>query len=370
MAKKILVFCGGSYVFGAEIVTISVIKELQSNGFEVYCIVSGWNDGNFIKRLENLSAKYTVIKLGFFYITKPLWTLDTILSYPRAIYQVRKIMKNFKPDFIHHVSYRSVISAYPLIWKYKNYLFVFDAHYGKLEKVYFKILNKVTLFYIAVSQAIKLNLIEIGAIKERIEVIYNGIDLINPIEPKAISSIVNFGIVGQIIARKGHKYVVAAAALLKQKGLAFKLLIIGSGDEYFTTEIKEEIVKQGLTREVIFKSFITQRNEIYKDIDVVLVPSIGSDPLPTSAMEAGFLHKPTIVTNVGGLPEIVIHNKTGIIVEPASIETLASAMEKFIINPNLIKVYGKSANTHIREEFDVKKNILKLIELLNDQHRG
>ena len=47
MIKKILFFTGGSYVAGLEIVTLQLIKGLKDRGFDVRCVVNGWNDGDF-----------------------------------------------------------------------------------------------------------------------------------------------------------------------------------------------------------------------------------------------------------------------------------------------------------------------------------
>ncbi|MGY3053557.1 glycosyltransferase involved in cell wall biosynthesis [Pedobacter sp. UYEF25] len=364
MDKKVLVFCGGSYVFGAEIVTLSVLDVFKSNGIQVHCIVSGWNNGDFIKRLEQNSISFTVVKLGFFYLSKPLWTFDTLLHYPRAIYKIRQVIKDFKPDFVHHVSYRSIITTYPIVRKLNNYLFVFDAHFGNLNRTYFKILNNVVFLYVSVSDAIRNNLIDIGVDKNRISVIHNGIKLTQNISPTAVYSTIRFGIIGQIIQRKGHKYLVEALKILKEKKLEFELSIIGDGDDMFIEELKEYIIKNKLTKNIKFLKFIADRDIIFKDLDVVLVPSVTSDPLPTSAMEAGFYFKPAIVTNVGGLPEIIVQNKTGVIINPASAVEIASAMERFILFPNLVTEYGTLANEHITQNFNVEKNTLKLIELL------
>ena len=60
--KRLLVFANGNYIFGAERVTIDILKGLKERGYSIHCIVSGWNDGNFIKYLQNIGIEYTVIK--------------------------------------------------------------------------------------------------------------------------------------------------------------------------------------------------------------------------------------------------------------------------------------------------------------------
>ena len=365
MGKKVLVFCGGSFVFGAEIVTLSVLEVFRANGVEVHCIVSGWNDGDFIKRLDTLGFTYTIVKLGFIYVKKPLWTLDTLIHYPKAMLSVKTVIKTFKPDFLHHVNYRTVIATYPLTRKLKNYVFIFDPHYGALNKKYFKILNRVVFLYVSVSNAIKQNLIEIGAKEEKIKVIHNGIKILPNVVQKPLTGIITFGIIGQIIPRKGHEHLIEALKILKETQQGFKLSIIGKGDTEFIAKLKYQIQLFKLEKHVNFINFIPDRDQLYNSVDVVLVPSITSDPLPTTAMEAGLYYKPTIVSDIGGLPEIVIQNKTGLIITPNVAKELADAMEQFILKKALIREYGICAHQHIVQNFSVERNILTLVNLLN-----
>jgi glycosyltransferase involved in cell wall biosynthesis len=365
--KRVLVFCGGSFVFGAEIVTLSILKELKNSNIDIHCIVSGWNDGAFISRLSQLDIPYTEVKLGFFYISKPLWTLDTLINYPAAILKIKKIINSFKPDATYHTTYRTILMTGFLIKKSKNIFFVFDPHYGKLNEFYFKLCNKYTSLYVAVSSAIKTNLKKIGAVESKIIILRNGIELSNtlPPEPFINSAVLTFGIIGQIIERKGHLYVIRALELLTQKGYNLKIRIIGEGNAVFKKKLHTEILNLHLEKYIEWKDFVDSRDDLYELVDVVLVPSTTVDPLPTTAMEAGLYFKPVIVTDIGGLPEIVIHGKTGYIVKPESEQSLAGAMELFLLSSENIAAFGQHAHEHITKNFNVKKNIAPLKEYLN-----
>ncbi|NII81321.1 MULTISPECIES: glycosyltransferase family 4 protein [unclassified Pedobacter] len=366
-AKRLLVFCGGSFVFGAEIVTLSILKELKSSNIDIHCIVSGWNDGTFISRLSQLGIPYTEVKLGFFYISKPLWTLDTLINYPSAIIKIKKVIKDFKPDATYHTTFRTILMIGFLIKKIKNIFFVFDPHYGKLNKFYFKHCNKYTSLYVAVSSAIKDNLEKIGAVESKIIILRNGIQIsnISLSSPYKNDNVLTFGIIGQIIERKGHVYVIKALNILIKQGYNLKIMIIGSGNEVFKEKLRTEIKDLNLEHYVEWKDFIDSRDILYSLTDIVLVPSITVDPLPTTAMEAGLYFKPVIVTDIGGLPEIAIHGKTGYIVKPECEHSLAKAMEVFLLNAKIIESFGQNAHKHITENFNVKQNIDPLKEYIN-----
>lgn len=352
--KKVLIFCGGTRVFGAEIVTLSIAKELKLSGYKIFCITSAWNDGNFHKRLEEAEIQYQPVRLGFFYLTRFLWTLDTLVHLPGAISVIKRIIKKFKPDIIYHTSHTSLLMAYPALQKSRNLLFVFDPYYGKLNRIYFKILNKFVHTYVAVSNAIKLNLIETGASPEKIIVIKNGINIQSFMPPRNLKDIVYFGIIGQIIPRKGHNDVIGALKILKSENLSFKCVIIGAGNNGFIDSLNETIKQYKLENDVVWIDFIEARDEIYQLLDVVLVPSTTLDPLPTVAMEAGLYYKPAIVTQVGGLPEIIADGITGFVVSPESPLELAQKMKIFITETSLIKTMGTAAHDHIVKNFDVK----------------
>ena len=105
MGSKILFFCGGAYISGMEIVTLHLMKGLKENGYEVRCIFSGWNDGNFKNKLDEIGIVNYEIKIGWIYIRKPLWTMDTFINYPRALHKCHKIIKEFKPDVSQFVNF-------------------------------------------------------------------------------------------------------------------------------------------------------------------------------------------------------------------------------------------------------------------------
>jgi glycosyltransferase involved in cell wall biosynthesis len=364
--KRVLVICGGTKVFGAEIVTLSILNELKQNGYKLFCLTSGWNDGHFHKRLEELGISYMPVKLGFIYITKLLWTLDTLIHLPGALSEIAGKIKKFKPDLIYHTSYTTLIMAYPVLKGNKNLLFVFDPYYGKRNKMYFKFFDKLIHTYVAVSNAIKLNLIAIGASAQKIIILKNGINVSQPPAPQELKNIIRFGIIGQIAPRKGHDDVIEALRILKSEHIAFKCAIIGSGDENYIHSLKEKIKQSNLEGEVLWIDFIKDRDEIYRLLDVVLVPSTTLDPLPTVAMEAGLYYKPCIVTNMGGLPEIVINETTGFIVNAHAPSVLAQKMKLLIANRDMIKEMGTAAHDHIVKNFDVKIQIRSLYPIIDN----
>ena len=74
---------------------------------------------------------------------------------------------------------------------------------------------------------------------------------------------------------------------------------------------------------------------------------------------------PVIGSSVGGIPEAVLHNKTGFIVAPRDASAIQSAIEKFINSPELIKKMGLAGNQRCREYFNMNLNIQKTERIYN-----
>ncbi len=99
--------------------------------------------------------------------------------------------------------------------------------------------------------------------------------------------------------------------------------------------------------------------------DVFLCPSRFSDPFPLIILEAFACGLPVIGTRAGGIPEAVVHGKTGLIIERDNPQQLADAMEFFLNNPDQIEVMGRVARRSVEEKFSWKhhmETLLKIIE--------
>jgi len=104
---RILFLVGATRVFGAEIAMLTVMRGLKKRGYEVHCITSRWSDGDFESRLKEEGIPFTSLKLGFLYLRKPLWTLDTLIHYPGALLGFYRVKRRFRPDFVYHLSPRA-----------------------------------------------------------------------------------------------------------------------------------------------------------------------------------------------------------------------------------------------------------------------
>ena len=94
--------------------------------------------------------------------------------------------------------------------------------------------------------------------------------------------------------------------------------------------------------------------EFHRNGDVCLVPSL-EEGLPNVAMEAGASGKPVIGTEVGGIPEVILSDQTGILVKPGNVEALCESMRLLADNKGLVKQMGDKARGRMESSFDRKK---------------
>jgi glycosyltransferase involved in cell wall biosynthesis len=254
--KKILFMVGGSKVFGAEIVSLDVMRGLKSI-YDIHCAISGWNDGDFKSRLEKENIDYTAIKLGWYYLKKLSWSVDSLIHYPKAFFDYYKLLKNFNPDIIYVYSYRNLVLLNPIIPP-KVIYHVEDQNANSPKHIYFiRKIDKKVIKYIACSDFIKYDLLKCGLNANKIQTVFNGIEIKNQtINIKTVSNTLKIGVVGQIIPRKGHHILIKALNLLKKEGYNFSLKIFGTGSEEYIKKLKKMITEYKLDENVEWKGYV------------------------------------------------------------------------------------------------------------------
>ncbi len=363
--KKLLVIAGGNYIYGAEKVTLDVVEGLSKEGYEVQAIISGWGNGQFAAALDNLKIRYYKLKLGWYYTSEILWSLDSLVHYPGAIIHFLRIRKNFKDWPVYIISFRQVI----LLWPFFKKNIVYHVHdvnsISRQSRFFLKLVDKKVCRFIAISEFIKQDLITCGISPDKIEVIYNGIEILPELKKDSLNvKMLTIGIVGQVIERKGHAVLLHALNLLVKKELNIQLIIVGEGDNVYKEKLKILIDDFGLTQRVLWRGFKKELKDIYEGIDVLIAPTISEEPFGLIAIEANMLGIPVIASNSGGFKETVINGENGFLTESENVEKLAQKIEYFYQNRHAITSMGIKGRENVLQNFDENKMITKIDKLL------
>ncbi|MED4070083.1 glycosyltransferase family 4 protein [Priestia endophytica] len=148
---------------------------------------------------------------------------------------------------------------------------------------------------------------------------------------------------------KGHEDFIEAIALAREINPSIKGVVIGDawGNSANYVRKVKEYAEDKCKGGVVFTGFRRDLKEVYRDLDLVVHPS-HSENLGGAAesLAAGV---PTISTNIGGFPDIVINGQTGYTVNPKSPEEIASAIIKMIDSPEATKSMAQKGKENVRD---------------------
>lgn len=171
--------------------------------------------------------------------------------------------------------------------------------------------------------------------------------------------------VGRHIERKGLTYLIRAAALLPKE--EFEIRIVGAGD--LTEKLKAEAAK--LAPETIAFTGKLSPEELareYEGANAFTLPAIvdskgDTEGLGVVLIEAAEYNLPIVASRVGGIPDVVIDGKTGLLVPEKDPEALAAAFKKLAGSETLMVELNRNAHAHIRETFSWEPILKKQLEL-------
>jgi len=141
--------------------------------------------------------------------------------------------------------------------------------------------------------------------------------------------ITNVGIFRKV---KGHEVMLKSVAKVMNQLPKAKFLLAGDGPD--KKELEEMANKMGIGKHVLFPGFIDNIPEIYSFTDIAILSS-WSEGLPQSLLQAMAAGVPVIATNVGGVPEVVVHEESGILIEAGDHTALAEGIIRIINHPDL-----------------------------------
>jgi colanic acid/amylovoran biosynthesis glycosyltransferase len=175
--------------------------------------------------------------------------------------------------------------------------------------------------------------------------------------------------IGRLIAKKGFANLIRACALLVERGKLFRCEIFGDGP--LESQLRGQIEELGLQELVELRGAKPQHELRARLTDTTLfvMPSVpeadgGMDNLPTVIMEAMAAGLPVVSTRIGGIPEMVVENETGFLVQPDDTAALASAIEKVVNDRSLGQKLGQAGYERAQKLFSIEKNVRELCELI------
>jgi len=189
----------------------------------------------------------------------------------------------------------------------------------------------------------------------RSSVIYNGLDMpvLQP-EPLPFET-PRFLCLGRVIADKGFDLALTAFASVVERFPYARLVIAGDGPA--KTDLMQLSVELGLTDSVEFAGWVAPEKipELMNNATAVIMPSRWAEPFGLVALQAAQMARPVVATHIGGLPEVVIHGETGILVENEDVDALGEAIAFLLEHPKAAIQMGRNAHTRAQEIFGLSR---------------
>jgi glycosyltransferase involved in cell wall biosynthesis len=168
------------------------------------------------------------------------------------------------------------------------------------------------------------------------------------------------GYIGRLSLEKGCQYFVESMPLIKQCMPNVRFLIVGSGPE--EKRLRERATHLGFDPSGIFVGTRDDISEILELLDIVVIPSL-SESFGMVALEAMRSSRPVVASSVGGLPELVRHGETGLLVPPKSPAALARAVCELLADPEQRGRLGERGRQVFLDEYSLPLSVNRTLEV-------
>ena len=179
------------------------------------------------------------------------------------------------------------------------------------------------------------------------------------------SRIFTVGITKAFTRKYGHIHLLDAVSELinKYRVRNIKLIIVGKG--VLEDELKKKCHELNLHQYVVFKKYTyseIQLRDHLSAFDVYVMPSVyKSETLGVAAIEASAMGIPVVASNIGGIPEVVKHNVTGLLTPPGDAEAIAIALLRLMKYKELRHQMGQAARKRAESLFSFQDSVAKMI---------
>jgi glycosyltransferase involved in cell wall biosynthesis len=289
-----------------------------------------------------------------------------------AGWKLSRIVKELRPDIVHAhdphaVALASLALSFltsgkcPALIASRRVAFHLKGHAFSRWKY-----HQVDCF-VAASNAIHQMLVGDGIDPTRVVTVYEGIDL-HRVQAEPAANIHGelwlpkhapiVGAVAALTQEKGHKYLVDAAASVVRDVPDARFVVLGDGD--MRPALERQIRDLHLEKHVFLPGFRADVLSFVKSFDVFVMSSL-FEGLGTSLFDAMALSKPCVASDTGGIPEVVAHGETGLLVPPRDPAALAAAISTLLKDTGLRERMGRAGLERVKRLFSAEQMVEKTL---------
>jgi glycosyltransferase involved in cell wall biosynthesis len=291
-------------------------------------------------------------------------------SYLTKIWKLKSLLRELNPDILHSHYASSFGFLASFIGHRKKILSVWGediVEFPERSNLHRAIIKKsLNASYVitATSEFLKDRVRQFVRIDQLLHVIPFGVDtrLFRYICNKDRSTAV-IGIAKGLRMKYGHATLLDAARLLVEKNYDIRIQIIGSGRD--DNWLRRKASDLNLDAYVSFRGVIPHEElpAALRELDIFVMPSECEEGFGVAALEASSTGLPVVATRVGGVPEVVMDNKTGFLVERENVKELAEALERLIVDPDLREKMGRAGRAYVEDNYRWESNLKEMSDL-------
>jgi L-malate glycosyltransferase len=339
---------------GAQKCELELMVGLEKHNMETLFITS--TEGPMLERVQFLEKEFIIfpihskidsirkdnVRSGFF--SKISLGL---LMLPHFI-KLMKFIKETKPDIIYTSQFRSQLFV-GWLGKILGKKVVWHIHgEERLDNLLGQIALRTSDHRIVVSKILCENYqSRFPPLSSTFSAVPNGVEVYER-KIKTNSDVIHLVTVGALIEGKRQDLAIKACKELIDRGYSVHLHIVGEKPHWHSQQYKNDllhIVKENnFQSHITFHGWVENPHAILAKSDIFLLPS-DTEGLPLSIIEAMGVGLPSIATNVGGIPELIVNEETGLLIAKDSLEDLVASIVRLVENQELREQMGKAARS-------------------------
>jgi len=361
MRKNVLyIYHNGNAYGGGDESLLALLSRLDRNRFNPYVLCT--SGGVFTDKLKELGIEFKVINNNYLERIGRLRLLFLLIRLSIFIKKSKiKLIHINSLGRLHYLTLLCKLMRIRSVYHLRS-LIVTRAIHGRTRLIV-NLSDKI----IAHCKHMRKIAIQAGLNKNKICVICNGVDL-SKFSPDitgkkfreelgANGDTKVIGMAGRIVSWKGCDVFINAAAQVVKIIPDTKFIIVGEApDSQYLGQLVKLAEDLGVKDKIVFVGLCSNMPEVFAALDLFVLPS-WEEPFARVVLEAMAIGKPVIGTDVGGTPEQIIDNVTGLLVPPRDPVSLAEAIIKILQDGKAAKKMAVAARRRAEQLFSIKKHV-------------
>jgi D-inositol-3-phosphate glycosyltransferase len=365
--KRIAFVCFSRSLGGLELSTLRLAKSMSEKGNAVLVIVPPSSPLHHRAEEEGMTVE----------AVEPRWKYGDVFT----AFRLGRVLKKNRTDVvvltqskdIHLASLASFVSTSTKLVFYQQ----MDSAYDKRDLLHTWAYSRLSR-WISLTQNMKKNVLMFTRMPhKKVEVVPLGIDLrkFDPAKFAKSGSRAFFklprkgsiiGVLGRVDPQKGQEILLRAVPALVKEHPEIHIIIAGdetAGEPGYKTHLEKLCSTLAIEQRVTFLSFTDDVSRLMAAFDILVLPSY-AETYGLVVIEAMAMNRPVIATNAGGVPEIIVNGKTGLLVEPRDSDALGRAIHSLLGSAALRSRITRSARKETLRQFDFDLCVDRLLHLI------